>query len=118
MDIQIHEDENLVAEATLTSHVLHFGQAWQMTFLEVPERHRRQGHATKLYHWANDYVMARGCRLLPSPDLSWEGFAFWRAIDREGLCEVLKHESSLGFVEGEGGDSERFTEQLRSLSFM
>ena len=103
----------VVAETTLSE--LPFLGPWEMTFISVAKKHLRRGYGTRLYHWAKAYAEERKCRLLPSPDLTWDEFAFWRAMDPEALFEVLNDEGNLELIEDNGGDTERFQKQLSML---
>jgi GNAT superfamily N-acetyltransferase len=87
-----------------------------MTFIEVDPAHQRKGIGARLYKKARHDVGKLGCRLLPHPDLTWDGFYFWMSLDPKALLEVLSLESSRGVVEQEGGDVDRFVEQLRLVT--
>lgn len=115
IDLCIREDNQLMADAIITREYVPFERAWQMTFIEVCERHQRKGVATKLYERAKEIAAEQGCRLLPHPDLLRDGFAFWMAMDRDALLEVLSHERSREIVEESGGDVEQFAQQLELL---
>ena len=113
IDISMIKEGEVVGEATVSSVGVPFKRAWQLTFIEVPdEQNRRKGVATQLYNYGKTYVRERGCRLLPHPDLSWDGFFFWVKLDPDALLEVLSHHTSHGIVQRDGGDEERLVEQL------
>ena len=115
LEVYISDGDESLGYACLTSEGVPFEKAWQMTFIEVYERHRRKGVATKLYQWAKEFAAERGCRLVPHPDMSWDWFAFCMAMDGEALLEVLSHERSHEIVEESGGDVEQLAQQLELL---
>ncbi len=110
--IEEGEEGEVVGEATVSCEGVPFERAWQLTYIEVDDQYRRQGIATQLYHCAKAYVRERGCRLLPHPDLLWDGFFFWMKLDPDALLEVLSHHTSRGIVQRAGGDEERLLDQL------
>ena len=113
VEIAMIEEGKVVGDATIIGVGVPFERAWQLTFIEVPhEQNRRKGIATQLYDYAKTYVRERGCRLLPHPDLLWDGFFFWMKLDPDALLEVLSHHTSHGIVQRAGGDEERLVEQL------
>lgn len=114
-DLCIVEGNNVIANATITREMVPFEKAWQMTFIEVYEPHCRKGIGTMLYQRAKEIAAERGCRLVPDPDMSWEAFWFWKAMDCEALLEVLGHKHSYQNVQEADGDVERLAQQLDLL---
>ena len=53
----------------------------------VKPEYRRQGVATALYNAAEEYLAARGLKLVPSPDqqLSDDAYAFWKKRNPDSL---------------------------------
>src|SRR5688572_12872769 len=105
-------------DAWLAASPAHYDPTrWYVTDVGIPHHLRRQGLATKLYDVAAQVIGERGCKLVPSRNLSPEAFAFWMRRDRGLLVEVLKYFD--GPVDPAGYDEEivsRAKAQLNELS--
>jgi GNAT superfamily N-acetyltransferase len=88
---------------------------YMLTLLEVDSDYQRRGVGSSLLRLARCFAAKNAGRVVPSPDLSWDGFEFWQKEDPEALVDALTAPDARAFVELEGGDLERFDEQCQRV---
>ena len=83
--------------------------------IEVDEQHRRRGLATRLYEKCRKMAAEHGCALVPSPDMTDDEFALWRALDPTALKATFTNEYAADIIQEADANMDAFEERAEIM---
>jgi len=117
MKLIIIDGNSLVGDIIIEKDEPTFGHtnAWLVGGIFVESGYPAKKVRQQLYDWAERIALDAGRRLVPSPDLLDEEFAFWRETDPEALLRALSHVDAERYVAEQGGDLDDFQDRLETI---